>query len=228
MKNIRSKILHIVPPYGYLPLTITVVFNMLVYFGSKLIASNWHHYNFETFLDKQIPLLSWSLAVYSAAYIFWSINYILCVRISPSHACRFLSADLLAKGVCFFFYLALPTTNTRPEITGSGFFNIAMSFLYQIDSADNLFPSIHCLVSQFCFIGVRNRKEIPKWYQVLSLFIDFAICVSTLTTKQHVILDVIGGILLAEFCFWYTGHSSLADRYGACFMYFRKHIKYDR
>lgn len=28
------------------------------------------------------------------------------------------------------------------------------------------------------------------------------VCVSTLLTKQHVIVDVIGGVLLAEICFY--------------------------
>ena len=32
-----------------------------------------------------------------------------------------------------------------------------MRFLYQVDAADNLFPSIHCLTSWFCYIGIRGR-----------------------------------------------------------------------
>ncbi len=33
------------------------------------------------------------------------------------------------------------------------------------------------------------------------------VCLSTLLTKQHVIADVIGGILLAEACLWLGKHT---------------------
>jgi len=37
------------------------------------------------------------------------------------------------------------------------------------------------------------------------LALGIAISLSTLTTKQHLISDVIGGIALAWFCVWLTG-----------------------
>ena len=100
--------------------------------------------------------------------------------------------------VSFFLY---PTTNTRPVITDGGLWNQLALWLYSIDAADNLFPSIHCLVSWFCYLGIRGRKEIPVWYQRVSAVLAILVFVSTLLTKQHVLVDVAGGILLAELCF---------------------------
>ena len=77
------------------------------------------------------------------------------------------------------FFVLFPTTNTRPEIVADGFWNQAMIWLYSIDAADNLFPSIHCLVSWFCFLGIRGRQEIPKWYQYLSCVIAVCVFLST-------------------------------------------------
>ena len=37
--------------------------------------------------------------------------------------------------------------------------------------------------------------------KIISVIITVAICVSTLTTRQHVIVDVAGGIALAEFSY---------------------------
>ena len=74
-------------------------------------------------------------------------------------------------------------------------------WLYSVDAADNLFPSIHCLVSWFCYIGIRGRKEIPVWYQRTSLGIAVLVFISTLLTKQHVLIDVAGGVLLGSVCF---------------------------
>ena len=115
--------------------------------------------------------------------------------------CRFFAADLLSRLVCFAIFLVFPTTNTRPVIEPEGFWNRVMLMVYQVDAADNLFPSIHCLVSWFCYIGLRGRREVPKWYRGVSCLLAVLVCISTLTTKQHVIVDVIGGVLLAEVCY---------------------------
>ena len=73
-----------------------------------------------------------------------------------------------------------------------------MKLLYSVDAVDNLFPSIHCLVSWFCWIGIRKRPDIPMLQRYFSLAVAVAVCLSTLTTKQHVITDVIGGVALAK------------------------------
>ena len=40
-----------------------------------------------------------------------------------------------------------------------------------------------------------------------------AVCISTLTTYQHVIVDVIGGVLLAELAYHITANRKIADLY---------------
>ena len=67
---------------------------------------------------------------------------------------------------------------------------------FRLISAD--FIAIHCLTSWFCYIAVRKNKNIPKPYVWFSLLFAISVCISTLTTKQHVIVDVIGGVGLAE------------------------------
>jgi len=70
-----------------------------------------------------------------------------------------------------------------------------------------LLPSIHCFVSWMCFIGVRNSPKVPSWWKEASFVIAIAICVSTLTTKQHILIDVFSGVMLAEICY------ALADKF---------------
>jgi membrane-associated phospholipid phosphatase len=111
----------------------------------------------------------------------------------------------------------VPTTNVRPEITGSGIWDQLMLFLYQVDAADNLFPSIHCLVSWLCYIGLRGRQNVPAGYRFFSCVMAVAVCISTLTTRQHVLADVAGGILLAEGCYRFTRVSGFAASYGRFF-----------
>mgnify|MGYP002552292423 CR=1 FL=1 len=198
MKNLLKGLTRILPAYGVFPVIFSFVFNCLVYSGSRMIAGGWYHHNIETGVDRSIPFVPEFLVIYFGCYVFWAVNYILIARQDRRSVFQFFTS----RCVCLVFFLAFPTTNTRPLITGSGLWNQAALWLYSIDAADNLFPSIHCLVSWFCYLGIRGRKEIPRWYQSVSMVIAILVFASTLLTKQHVIVDVAGGILLAEFCFF--------------------------
>lgn len=207
MNRLHKTITSIVPQYSAFPLIFAFVFNSAVYGGARLIAGGWKHYNFESGIDRMIPFVPQTLVIYLGCYLFWAVNYVLIAGQDKKSSYQFFTADLLSRCICFCFFLLLPTTNVRPELAQSGFWNEAMKLLYTVDAADNLFPSIHCLVSWFCFIGVRRQKWIPLWYKGLSCILAMLVFVSTLTTKQHVIIDVAGGMLLAEICFWICGHT---------------------
>lgn len=202
MNKLKKFLTGIVPSYGWVPLILALSVNMAVYMGARWIAGDWYHYNIETSLDSLIPFWPPSSAIYLGCYIFWVINYILIARQEKKSVCQFFAGDILSRLICLLFFLLLPTTNIRPVVGETGFWNQVMRLVYSVDAADNLFPSIHCLVSWFCYIGIKKREEIPVWYQRFSCLIAVLICISTLTTKQHVIVDVIGGVGLAEFCFW--------------------------
>ena len=202
MKNLLKGLTRILPAYGVFPVIFSFVFNCLVYSGSRMIAGGWYHHNIETGVDRSIPFVPEFLMIYFGCYVFWAVNYILIARQDRRSVYQFFTGDFISRCVCLVSFLAFPTTNTRPLITGSGLWNQAALWLYSIDAADNLFPSIHCLVSWFCYLGIRGRKEIPRWYQSVSMVIALLVFASTLLTKQHVIVDVAGGVLLAEFCFF--------------------------
>ncbi len=188
----------IVPREMLLPIAMTLVCNYLAYFASRAITTNKYHYDVTMAWEEHIPFLPWTLLIYWGCYLFWVVNYVIAARGEKSSAWRFYCADFAAKCVCLLVYVLFPTTNVRPAVEGSGIFDAGMRLLYQIDAPDNLFPSIHCLTSWFCFIAVRKEERIPRWYRWTSLGLALAICLSTLTTKQHALVDVFGGILLAE------------------------------
>lgn len=218
MKNLLKGLTRILPAYGVFPVIFSFVFNCLVYSGSRMIAGGWYHHNIETGVDRSIPFVPEFLVIYFGCYVFWAVNYILIARQDRRSVYQFFTGDFISRCVCLVSFLAFPTTNTRPLITGSGLWNQAALWLYSIDAADNLFPSIHCLVSWFCYLGIRGRKEIPRWYQSVSMVIALLVFASTLLTKQHVIVDVAGGVLLAEFCFFIgrkTDFYRIYERFGS-------------
>ena len=209
MKHFWKYVTGIVPAYGLFPLVFSFVFNCLVYSGSRAVAGSWYHHNIESNLDLRLPFLPQFLIIYFGCYIFWAANYILAASQDREEVYRFFTADFISRCVCLVIFLAYPTTNTRPVIEGSGFWDLLAGWLYSIDAADNLFPSIHCLVSWFCFLAVKGQKKIPIWYKAVSFILAVLVFLSTLFTKQHVIVDVAGGIFLAQGCFWIGKHTEI-------------------
>lgn len=203
----------IIPAEMRIPLLLAVVCNMLTYYGARLLTAGRIHYDMSCGLDAQIPFVPWTVAVYLGSYVFWCVNYVIGCRQSPERAFRFISADFAAKLVCFVCFLVLPTTNVRPSVEGSSVWAFLMRALYRADAADNLFPSIHCLTSWFSFIAVRDNPRIPFWYRCLSFLFAAAICVSTLTTRQHVLADVLAGAALAEASCRFVEKSGFSGRY---------------
>lgn len=196
-------------------LLVAFLWNQSVYSGARWIAGGWHHYDMTTEADLLIPFLPWTISIYFGCYLLWCVNYFLCAAQARENRDRFFCADILAKGLCFVLFLAIPTTNARPTVDGGTVWDMLMRFLYRIDSADNLFPSIHCLASWMCWTGVRKRKDIPGVYRWFSLAAALTVCVSTLTTRQHVIVDVIAGILIAEGCYWLAGFAVVRRFYSS-------------
>ena len=164
MQKLLKGLTRILPAYGVFPVIFSFVFNCLVYSGSRMIAGGWYHHNIETGVDRRFPFVPEFLVIYFGCYVFWAVNYILIARQDRRSVYQFFTGDFISRCICLVFFLAFPTTNTRPVITGGGLWNQAALWLYSIDAADNLFPSIHCLVSWFCYLGIRGRKEIPRWY----------------------------------------------------------------
>ena len=196
----------ILPSYTILPLISAFSYNCIIYWGSNALCKNLFHYDFTTKLDRNIPFIPETISFYFLAYLFWIINYILISRGEKKQFYRFITADLLSRTVCFLFFIFLPTTNVRPELQGNSIWIQMVKWLYKVDEPANLFPSIHCLVSWFCVIGIKNRTDIPNWYKGISFVFALLICISTQTLKQHYMIDWIGGILLAEITFWIANH----------------------
>jgi len=204
-KNINKWI----PKYGLLSLIACFSVSGIVYWGAQFFMSNAYHYNLTTNFDNQVPFVKEWVVIYIGCYVFWVFNYILISHEGRERWYRFVFADILSKLLCGIFFIFLPTTNIRPIIQGSDIFSWLMRYVYQNDPPTNLFPSIHCLVSWFCYMGIRESKSVPGWYKTCSYIIAILICLSTQFTKQHIIIDAAGGIIIAELSYYAANHTQL-------------------
>ena len=201
---------YILNPHWILLPLVAFIWNQVIYQGAFFLTASRHHFDFALPVDSTIPLIPWTIVIYYGCFLHWGLHYICVAKLGNRNTRQFYAADFLIKSVSFLFFLCLPTVMHRPEVTGTGFWNDAIRFLYWMDKPYNLFPSIHCSVSWLCWISVRKNTQVPKWYRYFALIAAISVCLSTLTTRQHVLVDIAGGLLVAEVC-WALAAKSLPN-----------------
>ncbi len=196
LKNFQK----IIPLYSLPPLAAMLAMNTLAYFGTRIFTTGRYHYNIETWLDQKLPLVPFFVTFYLLAYAQWIGCYFLIAREKKEYCYRFFLGDIIAKTFCLVIFMVFPTTLNRPEITGNGIFERLLAMVYAMDAPDNLFPSIHCLESWLCYRGCRNltATKLPRWFSGANLLFTLGVFASTVLLKQHVLVDIPGGIIAVE------------------------------
>lgn len=199
----------LIPHYALFSLIGCFLLNCMIYWATQLIAADFYHYDFTTSLDRLVPFRPEWVIIYVLSYPFWVANYAIIAKTSTKKKWfEFVTADMAARVICGIFFIVLPTTNIRPEITGDGMVDWLMGVIYQADLPYNLFPSIHCLASLMCYLGIRKNSGVPQWYKDVSLIFAILIFASTQFTKQHYLVDVVGGVLIAIGCYAVASHTN--------------------
>ncbi len=198
----RRTLRKIIPEYAIFPLCLTAIMMAVSYGGAKVIQFfiSFEYVDITSAWDKFFVFEpAWILA-YIGSYFFWIYQYTTIARESPQKAYQLAAADAVAKIICLICFIALPATNVRPEVEGSGFIPFLMRLMYTIDTPTNLFPSAHCFVAWMGTRYIFECKNIRrKWLVYPLCFIgSVLVFLSTLYTKQHVLWDVISGIAVAE------------------------------
>lgn len=205
-----------IPSYTYSAAIICCGICSTLYFVTKYMGIGEHH-NIESSLDKMIPFIPFWSSIYLLCYIFWAFNAILTAREGKETWYKFVAAYVLAELFCDLVFIVYPTTMPRPEVTGTGIFDWTMKLIYSADLPYNLLPSLHCMLSWLVTRYLIGSKKVPKWYQAVSVINCFLIFLSTLFTRQHVIVDIVTGVLVAEAAAFIADKTGLHLKFRAFF-----------
>lgn len=203
MNKLISLRRRLIPDYAVIQYLICAVGLCIAYYFTRFVNFVCRdgidtYTDLTTRLDGMIPAVPLWTVVYFLSYVFWIVSYLWVSRESREMSNRLLFSDILGKLFCTVVYIAFPTTSSRPSDFGEKTGAWMLEMLYTIDMQDNLFPSMHCSVSWFAMRYVLKCRKIPVWYKVFSVFATLAVFAAVLFTKQHVIVDIFGGIAVAE------------------------------
>jgi hypothetical protein len=125
---------------------------------------------------------------------------------------RRVIAAILIAGLCFLLF---PLRFAFPRSHASGWLGAVFDWFRGVDLPFNLFPSMHAALLLFLVdVYARNLRGVLL-LAVMSWF--FLIALSPLLTYQHHVIDIVGGFILAGYCFYLFRESShtppaVADR----------------
>ena len=147
-------------------------------------------------LDQAIPFLPWTIWVYFSFFVFIGSTVF---RVEDRLFWRFIIASSLAATIAWTIVLLYPITFDRPDPTliQSELYQRLYTLVHEADPAHITFPSLHVGVTWICDFLLWNRSG-----RGLRIALGVGISLSTLFTKQHLVIDVIGGVVLALFCVW--------------------------
>lgn len=149
----------------------------------------------ELALDRAWPLVPFWALVYGALYLFLILLPIFVVRhdaLIRRTVYAYLSIWITAY---LFFFVVYPTAAPRPDLViGEGFALWGLRALYSADPPYNCFPSLHVAHS---FVSALAVSRVHRRLGIIGVISATLVALSTLFTKQHYVLDVIAGVLMA-------------------------------
>jgi len=145
-------------------------------------------------LDDAIPLQPFWALIYGALYLFLILLPVFVIRheVQINRTVLAYLTVWITAFVCFFAY---PTMAPRPlKVMGDGFAVAGLRFLYEADPPYNCFPSLHVAHS---FVSAIACLRVNRGIGMFAIVCAAIVGLSTLFTKQHYVVDVIAGVLLA-------------------------------
>lgn len=156
-----------------------------------------------TALDRALPFQPAAFAAYASLWVY--VGFPVGLMLSLREMLRYGAwmGSLCGVGLlCFYF---VPTAVPPFDLTGVDLGHSGMALLQGVDAAGNACPSLHVATATFTAVWVHRLLQLtgarPGWFVANALWAAL-IVYSTLAIKQHVVIDVVAGAVLALAFAW--------------------------
>jgi len=185
-------------PHAFALLSVSVAFAILYLGTNHLNIFNAHYLPLFAF-ENRIPFIPWTVIIYLSTFPQIAAAVLLIRREDLHQSVVTIIKIILFLSLIFLLY---PTTYPRPDLPPgtAPSSRFLYDFLTKLDTPQNCFPSLHVTMSVFVALILRRRnRRLGMWFLAWAL----AIMVSTMTLKQHYLLDVLAGIFLAVIFYYF-------------------------
>jgi membrane-associated phospholipid phosphatase len=142
-------------------------------------------------LDAMLPFWPQWVWVYALTYVVPFVA-VLAIR-DDRNVRRALLAVTLASAAAYLVYLVFPVASPRPHL-GASVSERALGLIHLLDVPANQLPSLHVANAIILYAAVTRDRPV-RWLRVLMFMLAAGIALSTLFVKQHLVLDVVLGLI---------------------------------
>lgn len=185
----------------FIPYIVAVTVYLLSYEIPKFIVKEEDLHFLILPIDNKIPFYSWTILIYTGAFLQWINAILIGMKQDTKKGYKFASAIIIGSLIGFLTFIIYPTGITRPVIKYHNIFDYLMKFIFTVDSVSNACPSFHCFCSTIVILMLIECKDVSKKTIIFNSIFSIMVYASTLFTKQHYIIDIPFGILLAYIAF---------------------------
>jgi membrane-associated phospholipid phosphatase len=149
-------------------------------------------YTLSTPLDEAVPFIPEWEFVYVLCYVIPLVPIVV-VR-ERSRLNQLIVAFIAMNAIAFAIFVLFPVYCPRPAFEVNSVATYLLSLEHAMDRPVNNFPSLHAAIAWLLFLGCRGYT---RWNDFVMLVATIGISIAALCIKQHYLVDIIAGILLA-------------------------------
>lgn len=171
-----------------------IIILLILFYLPYLLANHAsaNHYRIPFILNEEnIPFMPWTAVIYLSLFIQGCIIVYSVSRPMLLNIVSIMSILVFAHVVGFLLF---PTEYPREQYPSD---NLLIQYLRFIDTSANCLPSFHVgstIFFAFCFQQGATKVSIIS--KICMCVWSIAIIVSTLTTKQHYVLDICASLIV--------------------------------
>ena len=168
-----------------------VFFSVLSFGGYFFTNKKPFTYSLKTEVDRKIK----AVPIFVIPYVLF-FPYIIFTFFYLDQGMKdvFATSLIICNLAATIFWYLIPNGVVREVIASESFLAKLINFIYKNDGDTNGFPSGHVFVSLICsyYLALATPSLALLYWTVGSI-----ISVSTVFTKQHYLLDILGGLIFA-------------------------------
>ena len=158
-------------------------------------------------LDRSIPFIPEFSLLYLTLYPMFLLPFF---YVKDGEFFRLMAyAYLTLMVICYAVFLMYPVAMPRPTTwTGPDLSIWILGMIYRNDNARNCFPSMHAAMSMMAALTLLEINRLRGW---IALFVTFSLGAAALFIRQHFIVDIFAGFVLAFVVYYIYFKQKIVD-----------------
>jgi PAP2 superfamily. len=165
------------------------------------------YYSIHCALDNLIPFCEWFIFPYFSWFLYMIISGFYFLFNDEEAFEHYMLSLIIGFFISTTIISVFPNgQDLRPTVYNANFAAQIMKWTQQFDTNTNVFPSMHVVGAICVWFAIAKSETLrsKRWLQVCNWLLCTAIILATVFLKQHSVLDVFAGMVVAGIAAFFT------------------------